>query len=220
MKPHAPTWRAEAAVEKDAGTETPGQRRRDRDVRLRGTRPHLVAKVAQAAVALGGSVELCDLRDVEACHELLPDGLAEAVAQRHAHAVPALGVANRLVQEVPADLADVLHNLEGWRGGIPASAAQRWDIETRGSTYGAVVFDAVVPEARGGELPPDDHRHAVNHALTHANNVSYRQKNSHTTVTACFYLPENKRCMKSRSTDAGVSPHAPFSSTLRCFAHL
>lgn len=73
---------------------------------------HLVAEVAQAAVTLRGSVELCDLRDVEAVHELLPYGLTQAVAQCHAHPVLSLRVANRLVQQVPADLANVLHNLE------------------------------------------------------------------------------------------------------------
>lgn len=77
-----------------------------------GPRTHLVAKVAQTAVALGRSVELCDLRDVEAPHKLLPYRLAQAVAERHAHAVLPLGVSNGLVQQVPADLADVLHNLE------------------------------------------------------------------------------------------------------------
>lgn len=75
--------------------------------------PHLVVEVAQAAVALGGAVELCDLPDVEASHELLPYGLPQAVAERHAHTVSSLGVSNGLVQKVPADLPDVLHNLEG-----------------------------------------------------------------------------------------------------------
>lgn len=53
---------------------------------------HLVIKVAQAAVALGGSVELSNLTDVEAVHELLPYRLAQAVAQRHAHAMLTLRV--------------------------------------------------------------------------------------------------------------------------------
>lgn len=73
---------------------------------------HLVIKVAQAAVTLCGAVELCDLRDVEAVHELLPYGLAQPVAQRHAHPMLSLCVPDRLVQQVSADLANVLHNLE------------------------------------------------------------------------------------------------------------
>lgn len=76
-----------------------------------GTHSHLVIKVAQAAVALCCSVELCNLRDIEAVHELLPYGLTEAVAKCHAHSVLLLCVADWLVQQVSADLTDVLHNL-------------------------------------------------------------------------------------------------------------
>ena len=59
---------------------------------------HLVAKVAQAAVAFCGSVELSYLWDVEAVHELLPYGLAQAVAQCHTHSMLAFCVPNWLVQ--------------------------------------------------------------------------------------------------------------------------
>lgn len=38
--------------------------------------------------------------------------------------------------------------------------------------YGAVVLGAVVPEARGRELLPDDHSHAVDDTLTHSHNVT------------------------------------------------
>lgn len=88
---------------------------------VRGSIPHLVTEVAQAAVALCGSVELCDLRDVEAGHELLPYGLPQAVAQCHAHSVLLLGVPDRLVQQVTADLPDVLHNLD------ENGAQRRWE---------------------------------------------------------------------------------------------
>lgn len=90
---------------------------------------HLVVEVAQAAVALGGSVELSDLRDVEAVHELLPDGLPQAVAQRHAHPVLPLRVPHRLVQQVPADLADVLHDLEERGVGRGAALELRSDLQ-------------------------------------------------------------------------------------------
>lgn len=90
--------------------------------------PHLVVKVAQAAVALCGPVELCDLRDAEASHELLPYGLAQAVAERHTHTVSSLRISYGLVQKVPADLPDVLHNLEGTGERILMSGAQQEDI--------------------------------------------------------------------------------------------
>lgn len=89
--------------------------------RWSGPRTNLVVKVAQTAVALGGSVELCDLRDAEASHELLPYRLAQAVAERHAHAVLPLGVSDGLVQKVPADLTDVLHNLGRTGEQVPTS---------------------------------------------------------------------------------------------------
>lgn len=76
---------------------------------------HLVVEVAQAAVALCGSVKLCDLRDAEAPHELLPYGLAQAVAQRHSDPVLLLRVPNRLVEQVPADLTNVLNDLDDGR---------------------------------------------------------------------------------------------------------
>lgn len=98
------------------------------------TPPHLVVEVAQAAVALRGPVELCDLRDVEASHELLPYGLAQAVAQRHAHAVASLRVSDGLVQKVPADLPDVLHNLEETGRRDSGSGAQQ-----RGTVRAAVA---------------------------------------------------------------------------------
>ena len=73
--------------------------------------PYPVIEVAQAAVALCGSVELCNLWDIEAVHKLLPYALAEAVTQRHAHPMPLLCVPHWLVQQVSADLANVLHDL-------------------------------------------------------------------------------------------------------------
>lgn len=90
-------------------------------MKLFGPRTDLVVKVAQTAVALGCSVELCDLRDVEARHKLLPYRLAQAVAERHAHAVSSLGVSNGLVQKVPTDLTDVLNNLERTGEQVPTS---------------------------------------------------------------------------------------------------
>lgn len=79
---------------------------------------YLVVKVAQAAVALCGSIELCNLRYIEAVHKLLPYRLAQTVAQCHAHPMLFLRVPNRLVQQVSADLTNVLYNLEengaGW----------------------------------------------------------------------------------------------------------
>lgn len=73
--------------------------------------PHHVVEVSQATVALCGSVELCYLWYVEARGELFPDGLAQAVTERHTDLVFTLYVLYRLVQQVPAYLPDVLDNL-------------------------------------------------------------------------------------------------------------
>lgn len=72
---------------------------------------HLVIEVAEAAVTLCGSVELCDLRYVKALHELLPDGLTQTVTQCHAHTVTLLHIPHRLIQQVTTDLTDILHYL-------------------------------------------------------------------------------------------------------------
>lgn len=77
---------------------------------------HPVIEVAQAAVTLGGAVELGDLWDVEPFHELLPDGLAQAVAQRHAHPMLLFRVSNGLIQQISANLSYVLNDLEGKAG--------------------------------------------------------------------------------------------------------
>lgn len=77
---------------------------------------HLAVHVGNTAVALGGSVELADLAHTEALGELLPDGRPQPVAHGQAHAVPPLGLAHRLLQQVPADLPDVLDHLGGGGG--------------------------------------------------------------------------------------------------------
>lgn len=73
--------------------------------------PYVAVKVSQAAVALGGPVELGHLGDAKAGHELPPDGGPQPIAQGHAHPVLPLRVLVWLVQQVAADLPDVLHNL-------------------------------------------------------------------------------------------------------------
>lgn len=55
---------------------------------------------------------------------------------------------------------------EGFLGTISALCGNR------NSAYSAVVFDTVIPEARGRELLPDHHSHSVYYALTHSHNVS------------------------------------------------
>lgn len=75
--------------------------------------PYVVIKVPQAAVALGGPVELGHLGNAKAGHELLPDGGTQPIAQRHAHPVLPLHLLVGLVQQVAADLSDVLHDLGG-----------------------------------------------------------------------------------------------------------
>lgn len=75
--------------------------------------PYIVVEVSQAAVALSGPVEFGHLGDAEAGHELSPDGGTQPVAQRHAHPVLPLRLLVWLVQQVAADLPNVLHNLGG-----------------------------------------------------------------------------------------------------------
>lgn len=72
---------------------------------------HLAVEVAQTAVTFCGPVELGHLGDVETARKVGPDGLAEAVAECHAHPVLVLRLPGRLVQEVAAQLTDVLHDL-------------------------------------------------------------------------------------------------------------
>ena len=74
---------------------------------------HLAVHVGNAAVALGGAVELPDLAYAEALRELLPDGRTQPVPHRQAHAVSPLRLAHRLLQQVAADLPDVLNHLGG-----------------------------------------------------------------------------------------------------------
>lgn len=73
--------------------------------------PYVVIKVSQAAVAFRGPVELGHLGDAETGHELPPDGGTQPVAQCHAHPVLPLHLLVWLVQQVAADLPNVLHNL-------------------------------------------------------------------------------------------------------------
>lgn len=79
---------------------------------LRAATLDLAVHVGDAAVTLGGSVELADLFNAEALGEGLPHAGAESVTHSQAHAVPALWRPHRLRQQVAADLADVLHHLE------------------------------------------------------------------------------------------------------------
>lgn len=101
-------------------------------------RPHpqaanLAVHVGNATVALGGAIELADLRHTEALRELLPDGRPQPVTHGQAHAVPPLHIANRLPQQVTADFTYVLHYLGGRGGAGPGlrrgpirSRAQGW----------------------------------------------------------------------------------------------
>lgn len=132
LKPQEPTW-VETAVS--------GPRRRRCSPRPGrpeahggpGAGPHpganLAVHVGDAAVALGGAVELADLPHAEALRELLPDGRPQPVTHGQAHAVPPLRVTDRLPQQVAADLPDVLHHL-GEGAGTPR--------QKRGSEGGGV----------------------------------------------------------------------------------
>lgn len=154
LKPQEPTW-VETAVS--------GPRRRRCSPRPGhpkahggpGAGPHpganLAVHVGDAAVALGGAVELADLPHAEALRELLPDGRPQPVTHGQAHAVPPLRVTNRLPQQVAADLPDVLHHL-GEGAGTPrqkrgSEGAGRWGGRG-GLSCPAVLRQA--PELGGG----------------------------------------------------------------------
>lgn len=91
--------------------------------------PYVIIEVPQAAVALGGPVELSHLGDAKAGHELSPDGSSQPIAQRHAHPVLPLHLLVGLVQQVTADLPNVLHNLAGTkRKDTLGPSTTAWDI--------------------------------------------------------------------------------------------
>ena len=71
----------------------------------------VVTVLTNIAVALRGPVELADEADAEALLELAPDLGLDAVAEHEAHAVRLLLRAERLCQQVAADLPDVLRHL-------------------------------------------------------------------------------------------------------------
>ena len=71
-------------------------------------RAQLALEVDERRVALGRAVELDDARDAEALLEALPDVRPQAVADAEAQAVLAVARVRRRVQQVAAELADVL----------------------------------------------------------------------------------------------------------------
>jgi len=113
MATHAKTPGGKTRSKQPVWISNPAQASRTLWDTGRVVRPYIVVKVSQAAVALGGPIELSHLGDAEAGHELSPDGGTQPVAQRHAHPVLPLHRLVRLVQQVAADLPNVLHNLGG-----------------------------------------------------------------------------------------------------------
>ena len=87
----------------------------------------LALGVGEVGVALGRRVHLRDLRDAEAAHKRRPHLGAQPVAKRDAHLVRAIVRRWRRVDEVAAELTNVLH-------------------------YGRIVLLTVPPEARRREL--------------------------------------------------------------------
>ena len=114
------------------------------------TRTHLPVHVGDAAVALGGPVELADLADAEALRELLPDGRPQPVAHCQAHTMPSFRLAHRLLQQVAADLPDVLDHLGvGWE---VSSGRLGWGREE--PTGGRGCRGLEVPQT---QQPPSSH---------------------------------------------------------------
>ena len=66
-----------------------------------------VEDVDERRVALAGGVELDHPLDPEALGELVPDVRAQTVADDHPHMVFAVGGLGRLIEQIPAQFADV-----------------------------------------------------------------------------------------------------------------
>src|SRR5262249_14687874 len=98
-------------------------------------RADLVLEVDERGVALGRAVELDDLRDREALLERRPDVRAQAVADRDSDVVVRVVGARRQVQQIAAELAEVLER-------------------------GRAVAPDVAPELARAELPPERDRRA------------------------------------------------------------
>src|SRR5262249_52904776 len=73
-----------------------------------GDRAFLAVEIEQRDIAFGRGIELDDLRDLEAPLELRPHVRPQAVAAGQAQVVRALLRVGRRVDEVPAELADIL----------------------------------------------------------------------------------------------------------------
>lgn len=71
-----------------------------------------VVEVQQITVGLGSTVELADVRKIEAATELGPDSRTESVPDRDAHVMRRVGRSGWLREEVAADFADVLNDLQ------------------------------------------------------------------------------------------------------------
>src|SRR5262249_27564857 len=88
-------------------------------------RAHLPVEVHERHVAFGGAVELDDARNSEALLERLPDLRAEPVSDADSPAVASLvGMLGR-VEEVAAELADVLEGRRLEAGAVAPEAARR-----------------------------------------------------------------------------------------------
>ncbi len=103
-------------------------------------------RVYHGTVALGGRVKL-DALDVEAFVELLPDVGSQAVAHGASNRVRAIQRRRRLIDQEATQLAHV-------------------------HKRGAVVLDALLPEARGAEFLAQDDGGAVHDGRSHADDLS------------------------------------------------
>src|SRR5262249_49795699 len=129
---------------------------------------HLALEIEQRDIAFGRAVELDDPRDVEAVLELQPDIGAQAVAAGETHPVCVLQRAGWRVDEVAAELADILE-------------------------AGAVPAHDVVPEFARREFFPDHHRPAADEGRAGgdhaAGGVIERQAGVHAGACARIHHP-------------------------------
>lgn len=111
LKPQEPTWDGYGGEQPMNAVFTVHGHREPANAIPHHTSANLAVHVGNAAVALGGAVELADLPHAKALRELLPDGRPQPVAHSQTHPVPPLNIPNRLPQQVAADLTNVLHYL-------------------------------------------------------------------------------------------------------------
>lgn len=149
----------------------------------------LAIHVSNAAVALGGPIELANLRHPKTLHEGFPNTGAQSISHSKPYFVLLLSWPHGLRQEVAADFPNILHHLqaEGRKKKILLFKTS-WFMNNFKKTiinailmksigaYSAVVLHTIFPEAAGREFFLHYNSEAVDQTLANSNNVSWKEK--------------------------------------------